>query len=289
MKDQEPKNIAISPINIIFEDKDYLLYKFDTTIQPYSINYKAKDHFVELHLCQKGTASLVSLEKKMAISEQQSLLFYDSQMKEVSLNLDINTTSYLLQLSLTNLHSLLSNNHKSLEGGNIFATQEPIIDIKTNSTEVINTIAELDTKQSNDGLKKLFLKGKIFEIISYLGKETQKNEVAKCPFTSVKKNNIIMAKDILIENLKSAPKIEEIASMLNMSQKVLKSEFKAMYGLPIYTYYMNYKLEIAKDLLDQKESSITDISSHIGYSTTSHFIAAFKKKYQTTPKQYQLQ
>ncbi len=289
MKSQELKSIAISPENIIFEDTDYLLYKFDASLTSKTIHYSPKDYFVELHLCQSGTATLSGQDQTIGISEQQSLLFYDSQMKAVTLNLEKGTTSYLLQLSLTHLHSLLSNDHKSLEGDNIFATQKPIIDIKTNSSEVIQTISELGAKQPNDSLTKLFLRGKIFEIISYLGTETKKEEAGKCPFTSAKKNTIIMAKDILIKDLKSAPKIEEIARMLNMSQKKLKEEFKAMYGQPIYTYYMNYKLELAKDLLNRKEKSITDISELIGYSTTSHFISAFKKKYQTTPKQYQLQ
>ena len=288
MKTSPAKSIAISSENIIFEDKDYLLYKFETFARPKTTKYQPKNHFVELHLCQKGNASLTNRDQTISISSQQSVLFYDSQMESVDLNLDTQTTSYVLQLSLTHLHSLISTDHKSLEGDNIFATQKPIVDIKSNSPEMVQMITELGAQQPNDGLAKLFLRGKIFEIISYLGVDTKKEEAAKCPFTSKTKNNIIMAKDILIKDLKSAPKIEDIAKALNISQKRLKAEFKAMYGLPIYGYYMNYKLEMAREMLELKEKSISDISALVGYSTTSHFISAFKKKYHITPKQYQL-
>ncbi len=288
MSSSELKSIAVSSKNVIFEDKDYVLHKFESSINSNAIHYTPKDHFIALHLCQKGSVTVTNSNQSISISEQQSLLFYDSQMQSVTLNLNDNTTSYLLQLSLANLHLLLSNDHKSLAGENIFSTKEPIVDIKPNSTEVIRTIAELSSEESNDGMRKLFLRGKIFEIISYLGTEAKQDDVAKCPFTSDKKNSIIMAKDILIKDLKSPPKIEEIATMLKMSQKKLKEDFKEMYGAPIYTYYLNYKLDLAKDLLDKNELNMSDISELIGYSTTSHFIAAFKKKYQTTPKQYQL-
>ena len=69
--------------------------------------------------------------------------------------------------------------------------------------------------------------------------------------------------------------------------KKLKQDFKLTYGAPIYKYYLTYKLEVAKELVIKKEKSIKEVSEYIGYSTSSHFISAFKKKYGVTPKKYQ--
>ena len=39
-------------------------------------------------------------------------------------------------------------------------------------------------------------------------------------------------------------------------------------------------------MLNTKKYNINEISIKLGYSTSSHFIAAFKKKFGTTPKKY---
>jgi AraC family transcriptional regulator, transcriptional activator of the genes for pyochelin and ferripyochelin receptors len=39
-------------------------------------------------------------------------------------------------------------------------------------------------------------------------------------------------------------------------------------------------------LLATKKYNISETSFEVGYSTPSHFIAAFKKKYGSTPKKY---
>jgi len=51
---------------------------------------------------------------------------------------------------------------------------------------------------------------------------------------------------------------------------------------------LNFKLEYAKDELLLKNKKVKEIAQEIGYENTSHFIDAFKKKYNTTPKQFLL-
>jgi AraC-like DNA-binding protein len=45
-------------------------------------------------------------------------------------------------------------------------------------------------------------------------------------------------------------------------------------------------MEYARRLLDSGSHNVNEVGLKIGYSTASHFIAAFKKKYGTTPKKY---
>lgn len=46
------------------------------------------------------------------------------------------------------------------------------------------------------------------------------------------------------------------------------------------------KLEESKSLLTFTEKSLAEISSHLCYSSQSHFQNAFKKQYGLTPMQY---
>ena len=58
------------------------------------------------------------------------------------------------------------------------------------------------------------------------------------------------------------------------------------YGVPVFTFLLNYKMELAKKLLQEQQFNVNEIALQLGYSTSSHFIAAFKRKYKITPKQF---
>jgi AraC-like DNA-binding protein len=45
-------------------------------------------------------------------------------------------------------------------------------------------------------------------------------------------------------------------------------------------------MDYARKLLDSGTYNVNEVGLKIGYSTGSHFIAAFKKKFATTPKKY---
>ena len=51
-------------------------------------------------------------------------------------------------------------------------------------------------------------------------------------------------------------------------------------------YVMEYRLNTAKQLLDDTKMSITDISYHCGFSSNAYFGKIFREKYGMTPLQY---
>ena len=97
---------------------------------------------------------------------------------------------------------------------------------------------------------------------------------------------IKLAKDIVLERMANPPTIDDLASEIGLSTSKLKEGFKKIYGNTIYSYLLDYKMEEARRMLESKKSNINEIGHNLGYSTASHFITAFKKKYGTTPKKY---
>ena len=71
-----------------------------------------------------------------------------------------------------------------------------------------------------------------------------------------------------------------------MNIKKLKEGFKQIYGETVYGYLLDHKMNEARRMLNAKQHNINEISLRLGYSTSSHFISAFKKKFGTTPKKY---
>jgi len=66
----------------------------------------------------------------------------------------------------------------------------------------------------------------------------------------------------------------------------LKEGFKQIYGDSVFSFLLEYKMEYARKLLESNQYNVNEVGLKVGYSTASHFIAAFKKKYGVTPKKY---
>ena len=97
---------------------------------------------------------------------------------------------------------------------------------------------------------------------------------------------IRQAKEIVLNNIAEPPSLQELADKVGLNLKKLKMGFKQIYGDTVYGFLFDYKMDYARKLLDSGSYNVNEVGLKIGYSTGSHFIAAFKKKYATTPKKY---
>ena len=118
-----------------------------------------------------------------------------------------------------------------------------------------------------------------------------KNEdtnVEQCPFLENEENvrKIRKAKEIILNHITEPPTLQDLASEIGLNLKKLKEGFKKIYGDTVYGYLLDYKMNEARSMLNTKKYNINEISIKLGYSTSSHFIAAFKKKFGTTQKKY---
>ena len=59
-----------------------------------------------------------------------------------------------------------------------------------------------------------------------------------------------------------------------------------IYGKPVFQFLLEYKMAMAKRFLIEEDYNINEVSIKLGYSTASHFISSFKKRYGVTPKVY---
>jgi AraC-like DNA-binding protein len=82
------------------------------------------------------------------------------------------------------------------------------------------------------------------------------------------------------------PSLQELANEIGLTLKKLKDGFKQIYGDSVYSFLFDYKMEVARKLLETNQYNVNEVGHKVGYSTASHFITAFKKKFGTTPKKY---
>jgi AraC-like DNA-binding protein len=94
------------------------------------------------------------------------------------------------------------------------------------------------------------------------------------------------AKQIIIARMAEPPTLQELADEIQLPINKLKEGFKQIYGDPVFAFLFDYKMEVARQLLASGSHNVNEVGLKVGYSTASHFIAAFKKKFGTTPKKF---
>lgn len=82
--------------------------------------------------------------------------------------------------------------------------------------------------------------------------------------------------------------LSEISKLLNINKNYLSSLFKKETGLTITKYYMNMKMQRAKELIETTNLLVSDISELVGIHDASYFTKLYKKTFKTTPTEYKL-
>lgn len=96
---------------------------------------------------------------------------------------------------------------------------------------------------------------------------------------------IIAVIQFLENNLNRNLKTEEIAKEFHMSESKLRNLFKAEKQITIQHYFLNLKIEAAKQLLVEGES-LTHIAETFAFSSPSNFSRTFKKLVGICPTEY---
>lgn len=81
--------------------------------------------------------------------------------------------------------------------------------------------------------------------------------------------------------------LEQIASYSHISIGYCGRLFKKILKTSPYEYLIDFRIKKSLDLLTSNQYTISQIARLVGFNSLSHFIQCFKKKLNTTPKQYQ--
>jgi AraC-like DNA-binding protein len=246
---------------------------------------------IQFHYGLKGKAKFVFNQGTYALDliEEKSLLLYNPQ-KELPVHLEIGPNSWMISvlISIKKLHTLFSNEAEHIpflsaeNKEKKYYTEE---DITPSMAIVLNQLFHYNL---NSSIKNLYYKGKGYELLSLYFNRSEDPNTDHCPFLIDEENvaKIKKAKEIVINNMAEPPGLQELADMIGLTLKKLKTGFKQVYGDSVYSFLFDYKLEYARKLLDSGTYNVNEVGVLIGYSTSSHFISAFKKKFGTTPKKY---
>jgi AraC-like DNA-binding protein len=248
-------------------------------------------NFIQFHFCLEGKISFRynNAAYTLDLKENNSIiLFNPSTNLPIDATLE-NKTRYLsLLITIKKFHGLFSEltdniSFLSQENSGKKYYKENVI-----TPQISTVLNQIMNEKLSENVKNLYLKGKIFELLGMYFNESNDMDIEQCPFLADEKNvvKIKMAKEIIIKRMTDPPSLKELSSEVDISLKNLKEGFKEIYGYTVYGFLLEYKMNIASKMLSTKNYNVNEVSDQIGYSTSSHFINAFKNRFGTTPNKY---
>lgn len=286
------KNIAKGTfIETLIDNGFYILTYQNNNSYLESVARGIDSGYIQFHFCVKGSCAFNFNEGryKLGLNEEHSLLLYNPQ-QILPINVEINPNSWLVTVlvSIQKFHGLFSKEADYitfLSEDNKDKKYYKEGDVSPSMAIVLNQLINYNLNQS---IKSLYFRGKAYELLSLYFNRSEDANIEQCPFL-VDESNVIKirkAKDIIVSRMAEPPSLHELSEEIGLNLKKLKEGFKQIYGDTVFSFLFDYKMEIARKLLESGEHNVNEVGIKVGYSTSSHFISAFKKKYGTTPKKY---
>ena len=247
--------------------------------------------FIQFHFCQKGTGSFVfnSGSYQLPLKSKNVILLYNPQ-KALPIDLKMSPDSAVVSLliSINKFHSLFSEDANLIHFLSPENNTKKYYDTRPISPAMSVVLSQIMEAKIHESIQILYFKGKVYELLSLFFNKSEDADVEQCPFLVDEQNirKIRKAKEIILNQMTEPPTLQELSTTIGLNIKKLKEGFKQIYGETVYGYLLDHKMNEARSMLNSKQYNINEISLKLGYSTSSHFISAFKKKFGTTPKKY---
>lgn len=133
------------------------------------------------------------------------------------------------------------------------------------------------------------MKMKVLELLLFLSRQ---DADAGCPPVYLSRKNAALAESaqgLLASDLSRHIPIRELAAELGTGSTTLKKAFQSVYGLPIYQYHKELRLQEAQKLLRETDASISEIAAAVSYVNPAKFSSAFRQRFGVSPTEYRIQ
>jgi len=250
----------------VAEDTGMLVYHYNTS--------RPQDNYLELRFCTTGNRYCE--ERSCSQCDQSPTMNCSGKLQTVDV--------FNFHFTSTFLHQFVHNVKLSNRKDEVLAFKHPssftkIFPVCNKKRFVLDALLN---HSYSGALENIFVNAKVHELLLYSLEclvEERDAETFTCKFLADEsgRDRIYQAREILLQHIGDPITIKELSRKVAMNECYLKKGFKEVFGTTIFDFYQQQRMEHAKYLLYEKGLSVTDVSALLGYSSISHFSAAFKK------------
>nr|BFF41482.1 helix-turn-helix transcriptional regulator [Tenacibaculum mesophilum] len=277
------KNIAESTFREISIEKGFFVLKFQNNSDQTEFFKRDIDNsYIQLHYCVKGNCKFNFNNNSYTFNvlDKHSIFLYNPQ-QDLPINLEIlpKTSLVSVLISIEKFHALFSKEASYIPFLSENNKNKKYYDNAEISANVLFVLQQILTAKNQSSMKDLYIKGKTYELLSLHFDSGENTNEEYCPFLVDDREvlKIRKAKDIIIARMSEPPSLQDLSNEVGLNLKKLKEGFKQIYGDTVYSFLFDYKMDHARKLLESNQYNVNEVGLQVGYSTSSHFIAAFKK------------
>lgn len=157
------------------------------------------------------------------------------------------------------------------------------------SLEISLLFDKIETFDSNDFVRRIFLEGQAYEILTQQILQYH-SDVSKDGTVSLLRSSeltlIEQAAKRIREDLTEFSTIEKLAEEVGINVNKLQQGFKHLYRTTVNGYLQEKRMEMARNLMNNTDFNMSEITEMIGLSSKSYFSKSFKETYGILPSEF---
>jgi AraC-like DNA-binding protein len=258
----------------IIQDKEFPVQIFMNRTQKPGVFFLPHWHeHLELHYILKGKAVFYCNQNPIPVEEESFVIINSNELhKGISMTSDYEAIVIIFEMDAFS---------KEIATGNVVF--QSLIQSDKTISELLRAVYKEDSQREYG--YKLAMKGKVYELITYLLRNyTVKNEDCRNNIRRIRNLNRLNPVMHYIENNYSEPiTIEELAAFIHVSEYRFCHLFKESLGQSPLNYINEVRLKKAYHLLEQREMTIAEIAAAVGFQDYNNFGRLFRKYYGFAP------
>ena len=141
-------------------------------------------------------------------------------------------------------------------------------------------------QQAQIALQKLLEADAVTPIASYIDVYVSSDTDSSANTNRVPSKIVASMRTFIEEHYAESITTNDVACSVYLSPNYANRCFSSEFGITIFGYIVQYRLEKAKELLRDTNEHITRIAEHVGYSAKTSFYLAFKRHTGFSPTEY---
>ena len=134
-------------------------------------------------------------------------------------------------------------------------------------------------------LRHLMMEGAVLQLLALQAAAVGAATPRRGPGLSVRERAAIdEARERLLSNMRDPPTLGALAAAVGLGEKRLNAGFREIYGGTLFEVLRNFRLDQARQALEEEPSSLKVIAHRVGYSHVSNFIHAYRARFGAPPR-----
>jgi AraC-like DNA-binding protein len=205
--------------------------------------------------------------------------------EEENISVQIQFTEDYFKRFLPTGHSLFSEFVKKINKKEFSSISKTALPITTEMFIILNDIVHCEKEGI---LKQLFIETNVLKLLllqfEQYGLSATAKEKPSVKLYDVEKLNIV--KSLLDQDISYPHSMGELCRKSGLNDFKLKKGFKELFGVTVFGYLHELRMEKAKELLNDNLKPIVEIAEYCGYTYVQSFSTAFRRRYGITPEKF---